>query len=136
MSCKNNQSSSLWSELCAVSAIAGGIFGLYKYGKCRHYMNKRRAAREIQESLANGWSVNDKAKLSKTFVLKTKKNAFDVAFSFADEVRRVANKLNHHPELNIGWGKVTIELFTHDAGHVTEKDEKLARSIDNVFEQL
>ena len=38
--------------------------------------------------------------------------------------------MNHHPDIEFGWGYVRIKLTTHDAGGVTEKDHRLAAQID------
>jgi 4a-hydroxytetrahydrobiopterin dehydratase len=44
----------------------------------------------------------------------------------------VAEEMNHHPDLEISWNKVTVTLSTHSEGGLTENDFALARSIDGV----
>jgi 4a-hydroxytetrahydrobiopterin dehydratase len=45
-----------------------------------------------------------------------------------------AEKQNHHPLWTNVWNSVEIWLSTHDAGDVvTEKDRKLAASIDEIM---
>lgn len=39
----------------------------------------------------------------------------------------------HHPELQVGYDRVTIRLSTHDAGGITEKDMALAERIESVL---
>jgi pterin-4a-carbinolamine dehydratase len=39
---------------------------------------------------------------------------------------------DHHPELTVNWGKLSVRLNTHTAGGVTDKDLELARKIDEV----
>jgi len=39
---------------------------------------------------------------------------------------------DHHPDLSVGWGKITVRLNTHTAGGVTDKDLELAREIDRL----
>jgi len=49
-----------------------------------------------------------------------------------DFVRRVAvlaEALNHHPDLLVGWRKVTVRLSTHSAGGLTRLDFELAGQI-------
>lgn len=59
---------------------------------------------------------------------------FSQAFAFMSEVAIQAEKQNHHPNWTNVWNRVTFELSTHDAGDiVTEKDHKLAKSIDRIF---
>ncbi len=41
-----------------------------------------------------------------------------------------ADALNHHPDLTLTYGSVGVELTSHDAGGVTERDLELAQRID------
>ncbi len=51
--------------------------------------------------------------------------------AFAAAVGVTAEGLNHHPDLAIGWRKVTVSFTTHDAGNkLTEKDFAAAAAID------
>jgi 4a-hydroxytetrahydrobiopterin dehydratase len=50
-----------------------------------------------------------------------------------DLVRRVAEaaeEMNHHPDIDIRWTKITFRLSTHSAGGLTTADLTLARKID------
>ncbi|TXG91791.1 4a-hydroxytetrahydrobiopterin dehydratase [Rhodococcus rhodnii] len=50
-----------------------------------------------------------------------------------DRVRRVADiaeRRDHHPDIDIRWRTVTYTLRTHSAGGITELDVELARSIE------
>jgi len=40
--------------------------------------------------------------------------------------------MNHHPDIDIRYTKVTFALSTHDAGGITERDLELARQIELV----
>jgi 4a-hydroxytetrahydrobiopterin dehydratase len=46
------------------------------------------------------------------------------------EVARIAEDLNHHPDIDIRWRDVTFGLVTHSAGGVTSLDLDLAKRID------
>ena len=71
--------------------------------------------------------------LERTFVFKD----FMQAFAFMTEVAFNAEKQNHHPNWTNEYNKVTFKLTTHDADNkVTEKDKKLAASIDSVYAQF
>lgn len=68
--------------------------------------------------------------LQRTFEFKN----FIEAFAFMSKVALVAEKMNHHPNWSNVYNKVHIALCTHDAGNtVTERDRKLARSIDSLI---
>lgn len=54
------------------------------------------------------------------------------AMGFVNSVALLAEKHNHHPNIDIRWNKVTLALSTHSAGGLTEFDFKLARAIDEL----
>lgn len=69
-------------------------------------------------------------RLKRTFVFKD----FQEAFAFMTRVAFLAEAQNHHPNWSNVYNQVTIELTTHDAGNIiTEKDRKLAQSIDQLI---
>jgi len=55
---------------------------------------------------------------------------FVTAFSFMAEMALIAERMNHHPEWTNVYGRVSVELSTHDAGGLTELDFKLARAMN------
>lgn len=57
---------------------------------------------------------------------------FKSALEFVVQVGSLAESANHHPDIELGWGRVKIILTTHDAGKVTEKDKDLAKKIDSL----
>ena len=59
-------------------------------------------------------------------------NSYLDGIDFVNAVANVAEQENHHPDISIGYCKVTISLTTHDAGKTTEKDYKLAKLIDDI----
>lgn len=62
---------------------------------------------------------------------------FIEAFAFMTEVAFQAEKQGHHPNWSNVYNKVEFALTTHDAGNtVTEKDWKLAKAIDAVYEKF
>ena len=76
------------------------------------------------EALPN-WEVVH-GKLHRTLAFRD----FEEAFGFMSRVALRAEAANHHPEWSNVWNRVSIDLTTHDAGGVTEKDVALARAID------
>jgi 4a-hydroxytetrahydrobiopterin dehydratase len=55
---------------------------------------------------------------------------FDGSLRFVNEVARLANEQNHHPDIGISWNRVTLTLSSHDAGGLTDRDFRLARAIE------
>lgn len=50
----------------------------------------------------------------------------------ANAIAYLAEQANHHPELTIRWGSLTVRLWTHDTGGLTERDVALAAKIDGI----
>ena len=55
---------------------------------------------------------------------------FAQAFAFMTQIAIQAEKRNHHPEWFNVYNRVKITLTTHDAGGLSARDVRLARSID------
>jgi 4a-hydroxytetrahydrobiopterin dehydratase len=71
-------------------------------------------------------------KLTRTFKFKD----FKEAIAFMNKVAVVVDDMDHHPTWTNTYNELHIELTTHDAGNtVTEKDKKLAKAIDQIFEE-
>ena len=58
---------------------------------------------------------------------------FTEAWGFMTSVALVAEKQDHHPEWSNIWNSVLIELSTHDAGGLSQKDVTLAAAIDKLL---
>lgn len=54
------------------------------------------------------------------------------AMGFVNSVALLAEKANHHPDIDIRWNKVTLALSTHSAGGLTANDFNLAKAIDGL----
>lgn len=51
--------------------------------------------------------------------------------AFASAVGTIAEGLDHHPDIIIGWRKVTVTFYTHAAGNkITQKDVDAAAAIE------
>jgi 4a-hydroxytetrahydrobiopterin dehydratase len=57
---------------------------------------------------------------------------FPAAIKFVNAVAKIAEKAQHHPDIDIRWNKVTLALTTHDAGGLTDKDFELAKKFDGL----
>jgi 4a-hydroxytetrahydrobiopterin dehydratase len=56
---------------------------------------------------------------------------FEKALQFVARVGALAEKADHHPDIDIRYSKVRLTLTTHDLGGVSELDFSLARVIDD-----
>ena len=59
-------------------------------------------------------------------------NDFVDAFGFMTRVALAAEQRNHHPNWSNVYNRVTVQLSTHDAGGLTDKDIDLARWMDTL----
>lgn len=57
---------------------------------------------------------------------------FKDALAFANKVGDVAESEGHHPDMQVAWGKVRIDLTTHAIGGLSENDFILAAKIDTL----
>jgi 4a-hydroxytetrahydrobiopterin dehydratase len=83
---------------------------------------------EIKQKLSNlqGWEYTNN-QISKTYTLKD----FETAMKLVNQVAMLAENLNHHPDMDIRYNKVTFHIFTHSESGVTEKDFNLAKKIES-----
>ena len=82
---------------------------------------------QITEQLKQlqGWKLEGKE--IKKFV---ELSDFVHSMGFVNSVALLAEKHNHHPDIDIRWNKVHLVLSTHSAGGLTDLDFKLAKAID------
>lgn len=87
------------------------------------------SSQEIEAALRAlpGWSLAG-GKLHREFKFAD----FSAAFGFMTRVALAAEAADHHPDWSNVWNRVVVDLFTHDAGGVTEKDVALARRISEL----
>ncbi len=83
---------------------------------------------ERTEGIPEGWAIVDGA-LHRELVFKD----FVEAFGFMSMVALIAEKANHHPNWSNVYNKVVIDLVSHDAGAVTDRDRALADSINTAL---
>jgi 4a-hydroxytetrahydrobiopterin dehydratase len=57
---------------------------------------------------------------------------FVAALDFVNRVGHEAELMNHHPDIDIRWNKVTLALSTHSEGGLTQNDIELAHRINEV----
>ena len=85
--------------------------------------------KEIQEKLPTlpGWKYE-----AGTLVRNYEFADFAVAFAFVTRLALLAEKANHHPDIDIRYNKVRVALVSHDAGGVTGRDVSMAGEISKL----
>ena len=84
---------------------------------------------EIQRALGTlpGWARRGEV-LVKTYAWPT----FAAGIEFVRRVAKAADGVNHHPDIDIRYTKITCTLSSHDAGGITAKDLALAATIEGL----
>jgi 4a-hydroxytetrahydrobiopterin dehydratase len=82
--------------------------------------------KEIQEKLPtlSGWKYEAGA-LIHDYAFAD----FATAFAFVVRLAMLAEKANHHPDIDIRYNKLRVALVSHDAGGVTGRDISMAAEI-------
>jgi len=78
--------------------------------------------------LGEEWEVIDTHHLEKTILLKN----FAEALTFTNQVGSIAEKEGHHPDIELGWGRVKIIIWTHKIDGLSESDFILAAKISDI----
>ena len=81
--------------------------------------------REAFNAAHPAW-IADGETIARTFTFED----FAEAIGFVTRVGVAAERVFHHPDIDIRWNKVTCVLSTHDQGALTSKDLDLASAFD------
>jgi len=76
----------------------------------------------------SGWEVAN-GELRKTFKFK---NYYET-MAFVNATAWVSHREDHHPDMEVGYNKVTMHYSTHSAGGLTENDFICAAKIDSLL---
>ena len=57
---------------------------------------------------------------------------FSAALGFVVRVGMAAEKRDHHPDVELGWGRARVVWTTHDQKGVTSLDTELAEKTDSL----
>lgn len=93
-------------------------------GKSLTQTQAKRYLKQIPE-----WKFQGTKSIRRTFVFKN----FKKALLFVNKVGKIAEQEGHHPDIEIhGWNKVTLRLWTHTLGGLTENDFIVAAKVDTL----
>ena len=88
---------------------------------------------QISEGLASlsGWKIEN-GKLHREYKFAD----FPHAMGFMATAAPTIEKNDHHPEWANVYNRVTVDLTTHSAGGITQKDLDLAKLLEAIAKQL
>lgn len=82
---------------------------------------------DLLRAVSSDWKMS-----SEKLACRFKFPDFTRAFSFATGVGLIAESEGHHPDLQVGWGYVNVELTTHAIHGLSRNDFIMAAKIDKL----
>ena len=82
----------------------------------------------LQAQLGGGWSVVDAHHLERAYDFDDFRQALD----FTVRVGEMAEEQDHHPDILLTWGRVTVTIWTHKIDGLTESDFVFAAKADGL----
>lgn len=83
---------------------------------------------ELYEQLGGDWELVEDHHLVKTYRFPN----FQQALDFTNRIGALAEEVNHHPNICLGWGRVEVELWTHKIDGLAEADFVWAAKADQL----
>ena len=86
---------------------------------------------DLQLALATlpGWRLED-GQITRTLTFPT----FMQAIDFVNAAAALAEKADHHPDIDIRYNRLRVALVTHDAGGITHNDITMAAKLDELLD--
>lgn len=96
----------------------------------------------MAEKLSTG-KINERLESLESWDLENDRLVFEGEFDsyrdtvfFANAVFSESEAMFHHPRIEVEYDSVKIELWTHEADGITEKDFELAKKIEEKMGEL
>ena len=91
-----------------------------------------RAEAEPYVTQVAGWRLIDGEPLK--IAREVKRMDFARAMAFVNRIAELAEAEGHHPDICVSWNRVTLELYTHAIGGLSENDFIMAAKINELEE--
>ena len=100
-------------------------------------MRRKLSDQELRQALSelSQWHtqlIDEAQSLTRSYPFKN----FMAALMFANRIGELAESANHHPQLNVQWGRLDIFWWSHDVEGISTSDVDLARASDALFNTL
>jgi len=109
----------------AFAAYARGVSAKLAFDRAPLEFDEIRA---LTSHLQPGWVYYNAHDLRREYKFAD----FAEALAFTNRIGAIAEELDHHPEITLGWGRVQVVTWTHSAQSVTRADFILAARVDSV----
>ena len=88
-------------------------------------------AKDMMPQVHPDWELSDGAtRLNRRFKFKNFKDAMAMTVI----VGEIAEKEWHHPDMELGWGRLVVSITTHKIHGLVESDFIFAAKVDKAFE--
>jgi len=81
----------------------------------------------VGDRLPPGWEFQEN-----TIIRFYETDGWPTTLMAVNAIAFLCEAADHHPDLQVSWNKLSVQLNTHTAGGVTDKDFELAREIDRL----
>ena len=86
--------------------------------------------KKFNESIEGEWSDINNV-LERTYVFSD----FVEVVDFINKITPICQIMNHHPDIDWKYNKLTLNLITHDEGKITDLDYQLAKKIEEIYDK-
>ena len=86
--------------------------------------------------LSRDWLIIGWAFTTESCIANTNSPTFPMPSSFMATAAPMIEKMDHHPEWQNVYNRVTVDLNTHSAGGITQKDFDLAALLEGIAKKL
>ena len=84
-------------------------------------------------SAGRGRGARAPARAARRLVKEYRFPDFCQALAFVNRVGELAEQEGHHPDIELGWGRVKLTIWTHSIGGLSENDFILAAKADRAL---
>jgi 4a-hydroxytetrahydrobiopterin dehydratase len=93
-------------------------------------MRARLTDAELQDALQGlpKWRL-EHGQLTQTIAF----SSFEKTIEFVNEAAALAEKADHHPDIDIRYNRLRFVLVTHDVGGITHNDVEMAAQLDTAL---
>lgn len=84
-------------------------------------------AEKLTSDISSDWRIVENHHLEREFRFPD----FAAALDFVNRIGAIAEQEGHHPDIELGWGRVSVSLRTHALEGLSENDFILAAKIDD-----
>jgi len=100
-------------------------------GVMRVGTREREVARRPVIKVPPGWRLD---RGGKSLSMRLETSDFLEALDIINDVARLAEEMQHHPDFHLErWNRLRITTWSHDAGGLTKRDERLAARISRLL---